>query len=283
MFEGACQSHLQAFFRRSGAGEILLSYFPARTARKVRRDVLFVPPFADEMNKARRMAALQARALASAGIGTLLVDLYGTGDSQGDFRDARLEIWREDLNTATEWLRQQGGEEISVLALRMGAALALDWARDTAAALKRIVLWQPVHSGEVFIRQFLGLRVIAGRMEGGKNVESAASLRQTAAGQSIEVAGYELAPELVASLEKLDLSPLANGRTPPIHWFELARSAGAPLLPPSQRVVEHWRDKGVAVTSSTVAGPSFWDGRNIVVVPPLLDATTDIFTRDDAR
>jgi exosortase A-associated hydrolase 2 len=275
---------MQAFFQRCGAGEILFVYFPAQTSRTTRRDVLFVPPFAEEMNKARRMAALQARALAKAGIGTLLVDLYGTGDSQGDFRDARWEIWRDNLSTAVAWLRQNGSQAISVLALRMGALLALDWARDATVSLERVALWQPVLTGDTLIRQFLGLRVIASRMQSGKNIESAAALRQvSAAGESIEVTGYELAPELVASLEKLDLSKLATAGTPPIHWFELVRSAGSPLLPPSQRVVEQWRLQGIAVTASTVVGQSFWEGQNITAVPPLIDATVDIFRTDRSQ
>jgi alpha/beta superfamily hydrolase len=40
------------------------------------------------MNKARRMAALQARALAALGYGVLLLDLHGCGDSSGDFGDS---------------------------------------------------------------------------------------------------------------------------------------------------------------------------------------------------
>ena len=51
--------------------------------------VLFIPPFAEEMNRARRMVALQARDLAAAGWDVLQLDLFGTGDSQGDFGDAR--------------------------------------------------------------------------------------------------------------------------------------------------------------------------------------------------
>src|SRR3546814_14337350 len=55
--------------------------------------LVYLPPFAEEMNRSRRMAALQARALAALGIDVLLLDLFGTGDSAGDFRDAR---WRSE-------------------------------------------------------------------------------------------------------------------------------------------------------------------------------------------
>jgi exosortase A-associated hydrolase 2 len=274
---------MQAFFQRSGADDILLVYFPPQPIAGPRRDVLFVPPLAEEMNKARRMIALQARALAKIGIGTLLVDLYGTGDSQGDFRDARLDIWRDNLSTALAWLRQQGSEAISVLALRLGALLALDWAHDTATALERIVLWQPVLRGETQVNQFLRLRTIASRMEGGRRAESIDSLRQAmTAGDTVEVAGYELAPELVHALDQLDLTSLGDTRTAPIHWFELAPDDGTTLPLPSQRVIEQWRSKGMAVTSSLLAAQSFWDGQNITVAPQLLRATVDAFATGDS-
>ena len=49
------------------------------------------------MNKARRQAAIQARALASDGFSVLVPDLFGTGDSDGELRDARWETWLDDL------------------------------------------------------------------------------------------------------------------------------------------------------------------------------------------
>ena len=55
------------------------------TDRRAVGAVLYVHPLAEEMNKSRRMAALQARALAASGWVVLQVDLFGCGDSDGDF------------------------------------------------------------------------------------------------------------------------------------------------------------------------------------------------------
>ena len=63
-----------------------------------------LPPFAEEMNHSRRMATLQAHRLAALGIDVLVVDLFGTGDSAGDFADARWETWQEDAKAAVAWL-----------------------------------------------------------------------------------------------------------------------------------------------------------------------------------
>ena len=59
--------------------------------------VLNIHPFAEEMNKSRRMAALQARALAKAGYAVLQIDLFGCGDSSGDFGDASWQDWVGDV------------------------------------------------------------------------------------------------------------------------------------------------------------------------------------------
>jgi len=58
--------------------------------------VVFAQPFVEEMNKSRRMAALQARALAGQGWAVLLPDLLGCGDSPGDKGDARWTAWVDD-------------------------------------------------------------------------------------------------------------------------------------------------------------------------------------------
>ena len=74
------------FIDRPG-GDLFALYHPPRRAPQ--GGVVYIPPFAEEMNRSRRMAALQARALAESGWGVLTIDPYGCGDSAGDFADAR--------------------------------------------------------------------------------------------------------------------------------------------------------------------------------------------------
>jgi len=268
----------KVFFLPGIAGDILLSYFPAAIATTQRKDVILLPPFAEKMNKARRMMALQARSLAAAGVGALLIDLYGTGDSQGDFANARWEIWRSDVSVAMDWLRQQGSQSISCIGLRMGALLAMDLAQRDPLALKQIVLWQPTLDGKNMMTQFLRLRTTANNMNSGKQKETVNSLRAILTdGENIEVAGYELTPGLVASLDNIKLTPLANAQSPPIHWFELLLSPESPVPPASRQVIEQWQAKKINVSVSTITNMPFWDGQNITIAPKLLAATTKIF------
>ena len=66
--------------------------------------MLYLHPFAEEMNKSRRMAALACRALAEAGHAVLQIDLRGCGDSSADFGDASWGDWQDDVRLGLAWL-----------------------------------------------------------------------------------------------------------------------------------------------------------------------------------
>src|SRR5690606_41016849 len=51
-------------------------------------------------------------------------DLFGTGDSEGEFEAASVEQWIEDLATASAWSASTGWSVTSMLGIRMGALLA---------------------------------------------------------------------------------------------------------------------------------------------------------------
>ena len=90
--------------------------------------MLYIHPFAEEMNKSRRMAALQSRALAQAGYAVLQIDLLGCGDSSGDFGDATWQSWVSDVVLGCQWLRSQNptqGDSEPDAAVVMGLARGL--------------------------------------------------------------------------------------------------------------------------------------------------------------
>ncbi len=114
------------------AGPVLAIHHAPRMRRARARGVVYLPPFAEEMNRARRMATLQAQTLAAGGDGALILDPYGSGDSGGEFGDARWETWHNDAARAVSWMHERGYESIVLIGLRLGALLALDAARDPA-------------------------------------------------------------------------------------------------------------------------------------------------------
>lgn len=268
----------QSFFIQGTAGNLFAMYYPTQRKAAKRRDIIFLPPFAEEMNKSRRMLAQQARRLAGAGFGVLVLDLYGTGESQGDFGQARWSIWKDDVVAARAWLQHQGATLVSALGLRLGALLAMDIAQQQNNFFERLVLWQPVINGDSMINQFLRLRLAADMMSGAEERESTQSLRRTmASGRSIEVGGYELAPELVTAIDELRIERMLSKDSPPVSWLELTSEEGRSFAPASQRVLEQWREKGIYVDAKQITGPPFWSSAEIAEAPMLLQATTQIF------
>lgn len=265
------------FFLPAAGGPRFCLYHAAAGER--RGALLYVPPFGEEMHKARRMAALQARALADAGIAVLQLDLHGCGDSAGEFRLARWETWRDDVGLGMDWLAAHCGPGAGLWGLRLGALLALDYACRAAVKPSRLILWQPVHSGAVFLTQFLRLRT-AGAMlaQQAPGENGTAALRATLrAGQTLEVAGYELAPQLAAAIDALELARLAVPDCP-LHWFDIAGEAARGVAPASASALRDWSGRGVHALHSQLAGPPFWATQEISVCPALLAATTAVFS-----
>jgi exosortase A-associated hydrolase 2 len=270
----AAETILEPFFMNGPDGRIFCTFIGPSVDTPVRGAALFVPSFAEEMNKSRRHLALQARSLASAGYAVLLVDLFGTGDSEGTFGDARWATWLGDLVAAVHWLVGRGHERIVVCALRFGALLARELVAQVEERVDRLVLWQPVTSGRQYIEQFLRLRVAAA-MVGAAPAVTVRDLREMLArGTVVEVAGYELHPDLVAAVDRCELTSYTPGSRLPIRWLELVAEPGRGLGAGSQRVLVAWRERGVNVAADEVVGPQFWSTVEITVAPALIEATT---------
>jgi exosortase A-associated hydrolase 2 len=258
------RARAEAFFLKGTAGKLFIVHYSPLEYLSSHRAVIIFPPFAEEMNKSRRMMTLQARALAAEGMQVLTVDLYGTGESEGQFQQARWEVWHKDIEIAAIWLHKQGVTRISALGLRLGALLALDFSRQWQGQFERIVLWQPVLDGAAALTQFLRLRLAAGMMDSSWEKESTQDLRESlCSGTYLEVAGYRLSPQLFRT---------------PIHWLEVVSAEGSPLPLGSERALEMWRKTGVPVSTASVRGEPFWVTPEITVAPELIHATTAIFS-----
>jgi exosortase A-associated hydrolase 2 len=245
----------------------------------VREGVVLVPPFAEEMNKSRRMLTQQAKILAQHGYAALLPDLFGTGESEGDFQDATWNGWCDDLRRAADCLLEEGVEEISFIALRSGALLLSEVLGDTGFKCGRLVLWQPVISGELFLNQFFRLRLAAEMTSDPHDKTSISEIRQELQEQgSTEIAGYALSRELAIQISNRSLGSLANVVTGELHWCEIVHSAERSLKVAARRGVDQLAEAGVSVYLHKVPGYPFWGAAAGEVLPDLLDTTTRIFT-----
>ena len=262
----------EPFFIEAGAGSRFCLFHPPQG--ECRGALLYLHPFAEEMNRSRRMAALAARALAGSGIGVLQVDLLGCGDSSGDFADARWDAWKADVRLARDWLHGRLGCPVGLWGLRLGALLALDCARESPRLFEQLLLWQPVTSGSACLTQWLRLRLAAGMVQDEGLRASTASLRdELRAGAALEIAGYTLAPELALAIDGLDAAALTPAQ--PVHWFEMIAAPGRAAAPASLRVIEGWRAKDAQVHMKLVCGQQFWATQEIAECPGLAQASVE--------
>jgi exosortase A-associated hydrolase 2 len=265
----------QPFFLQAAPGQRFCLFHPP-AGDVCRGALVYVHPFGDEMNKSRRMVAQQARALAAAGFGVLQLDLYGCGDSSGEFSEARWDIWKDDLAAASGWLHQRLGQPVGLWGLRLGALLALDYARSAPRPVERMILWQPVHNGALFLTQFLRLLTANAMLSDSADKErggTAALRKALLEGEMLEVAGYQLAPELAAAIDSKDGAALA----PPgcrVDWFETALPAGRALPPVLERLAGAWRAVGVELQLHQLNCLPFWATQEIEEAPALLAATS---------
>lgn len=262
------------FFLPSAPGRRYCLYHPAVVGAggRAHAALLHVAPFGEEMNRARRASALQARALAAQGCAVLQVDLYGSGDSDGEFADADWAIWKRDLACAHAWLAEKAGCAVGLWGVRLGALLALDYARTAVPPVARFVLWQPVLRGAVYLNQLLRLRLasemLAGR-EGGDTRRLRAALREAPQ----EVGGYDLSPALAEAIETLDADRF-DAPSVPVHWFEVVSGPDRAAPPAALQLTQRWRTHGTAVALQAVHDQPCWATQEIAECPQLRAATT---------
>ena len=265
-------------------GQRFCLFHPAQGG-EVRGSVLYVHPFAEEMNKSRRMAALLSRALAKAGFNVLQIDLLGCGDSSGDFGDASWAGWIEDIVTACQWLRKYKhgafpnakNPPLWLWGLRSGCLLTV----QAAAKLDEpcnFLFWAPTPSGKTHLQQFLRIKAAADLAAGGAKAVMDRLRADLSQGLPIEVGGYLLGATLANDLEQATLAPpsLVKGlATSRMEWFDLSTREGASLTPVATKTLDSWKESGFgAVRSHHVQGPSFWQTTEIEDAPALVTATT---------
>jgi exosortase A-associated hydrolase 2 len=265
---------LEASYVDSVKGRILLSC--RRPAGPIVGCVLVAPPFADEMNKSRRMLSEAARALAGQGIATVIPDLYGTGDAEGDFADASWETWLADLQHASEWASRHLAPVTALIAVRLGAELGVEAVvRGILPPMQRTVLWQPVFDSARFLTQFLRLRTAA-KLTQDDMRESVDELKQQLlAGQSLEVAGYRLNSALARALSRSPSRAELSAKLGRVFWTDLHREVGSSVMPVARKLIDASLSAGIDLNALVIAGEPFWSSTEIACNRALIAATVE--------
>lgn len=266
---------LDPFFLDAPSGRLFAVHHRPVDTAAIRGHILCVPPFNEEMNRCRSMVALQAQAFAQLGIGTLLLDLHGTGDSAGEYGDARWEIWRADIRAAVDWLNRQPGRCRGLWGIRLGAILAAEMLKAIDLPDLAFIAWQPVVDGKQHFTQFLRMRIAAQMERPHLPKETTNSMReQLASGKPLEVSGYEIHPEFAAALDAARFDAFPPSPNVPVLWLEQAAPNASEAAPASQKVIEAWRAVGANIDVRFFDGPNFWQVAERAVSVTAIDATT---------
>lgn len=263
-----------AFIDGSGGRLFVLLRRPA--GARTSPAVMVVPPFGEEMNKCRPMLTEVARGLAARGTATVLPDLRGTGDSEGEFREGDWESWQDDLTRTAGWASRAGCEITGLLCIRLGCILGAQAAAALASPVARTVFWQPVPDGARFLAQFMRLRVAASVMS--DVPETVAGLRARLESEgTLEIAGYELSARLAAQIERAQLAASIGPQLGSLCWIETVRGAGDPMPEAAARAMREATMRGASVAASTVTGEPYWSSVEIVRIPGLVERTVSAF------
>ena len=265
---------METFLMDAAVGQRFCHLHTPPSHQALQASLVYVHPCAQERNASRQMAALQADAFACAGFAVLQMDLKGCGDSSGHFEEARWSDWIDDVQMARQWMVDRFSAPVWLWGLRAGCLLAAQVSRCEEMPAK-LLFWQPVVSGKQHLQQFLRLHWVEKIAQNQCSSGTVPLAHKLAQGQSVEVAGYRIAPDLANGMSLSDLDHLHTGTE--IISFELSSPVGESLSPALTAQVRRWQEAHCNVTAQAIEGAAFWQTQNASDCPNLIQASLNQF------
>ncbi len=173
-----------------------------------------------------------SRALERAGIASLRFDFFGSGESDGEFRDASLETEVADAQDAASFLRREGGidpQRLGIIGLSLGGAIAALLAEPLRARV--LVLWSAVAHLPIMRRL----------------ADSFARPLPDADGD-LEYSGHRVSPNFLEAADRLDPLRAVAAFTGPTLIVHPERDEHLPLTHPA----EYFRASRAAIKEKVI-------------------------------
>jgi uncharacterized protein len=219
-------------------------------------------PMGHEYVRTHRLYRFLARRLVEAGFHVLRFDYFGTGDSAGEFEEARLEQWVDDTAAAvTELRRRYLVRHVYAAGLRLGAAVAL-LAGIKHGGLDGLVLWDPVTNGLEYLEDIIAhesqqLHALPTRDSGNGR-----------GSRPHEIVGFPMTDAMYGDLSTLDVFGLT--RVPASRTL-LVDSSDEAI---QEKLRTHLEGTGAAIRFEHIPHPKTWtqDPYKTVVPSKIIDA-----------
>ena len=233
---------------------------------------IICPPFAEEEKSAHRTLVELADSLVAKGDAVLGFAPSGTGDSEGEFENASLTNWCEDILNACEYSRQRYPQSaLGLIGLRLGASLAAQVGEQTG--VDNLILIEPILRGRSFLMQ-LGARKKLRAMMTEEEVGSQKSKVGNHDAKFEDLDGWPLGETLRDELKVLDLS----SHPPKIKGGVLALqvSSREQISPALEQFARALND---TASTQAVVMPPFWNRLDHLDSSPLIAAVAKFETR----
>lgn len=201
---------MNPFYFGSSREPLFGVYHPPITMGIRNSAILICPPLGREYIRTHWALRRLADQLAQAGSHVLRFDYFGNGDSAGESGEGSVERWQNNIRTAAnELLELSSVRQISIVALRAGAALA---ATTNELDTNNLVLWDPVITGHSYLDELQHMHQT--KLETYNWIHS-----QRVEETPYELLGFPLPPTMRSSIEQLDILSGFHNRADNIYVF----------------------------------------------------------------
>lgn len=250
----------QPYFFASDERPLYAFFCPAAKARPDAPAVVACHSVGLEHAVPTRMLALIVREAAALGLPAMLFHSRGHGDSSGDFADVTLDGLVEDAISAADSIRERSGaERVVFLGVRFGtivAATALSRYPDSAG----LALWEPVHRGADYFRQFVRGLLFAAVARGHKLSETADDvLKRVERDGRADIHATYLHSKFYLSSRGVDLSATIKDWRGPTMLAQIQPRMS--MTPDNQALIAALEERGARVNALRIAeepGWQFW-------------------------
>ena len=166
--------------------------------------VVLCSPVGQEYIQSHRAAYQLAVRLSRCGYHVLRFDYFGCGDSEGNFEQATIIQWIDDIHSAIEEIQNRSGlTNVCLIGLRIGASLVLK-VTENNHHIERIALWEPILDGKVYLKELdkRQRKFFLDRFDHGRGWHFAKVL------PSREILGFPMTSELRQTMEMIKMENL---------------------------------------------------------------------------